>query len=111
VFAGHFFDQGKLGYPVNDRHQGALVVFADNGINFPVTQAYFFAHYHRPVINADPVPDLPPLVLGTVLLALLAAVPKVLVQRAASQLVRPDMLGRKNIECSPHYASFMRATC
>ncbi len=68
------------------------MVFTDNGVNLPVTQAGFFTDYARPVINTDTVPDLPPLVLRPVLPAFLATVPKMLVERATLQLVRPDML-------------------
>ena len=92
VFAGHFLDQGKLGNPVNYCHQCALVVFADDGVNFPIAQAGLLADYQWAVVNTDPVPDLPTLVLGPVLPALLAAVPKVLVQRSSIELVSPNVL-------------------
>ncbi len=57
---------GKLGYSVNYRHYGTLMVIADNGINFPITQPFLLIDYHRAIINADPVPDLASLVFGTV---------------------------------------------
>ena len=68
------------------------MIFTNNSIYFPATQTGFFTHYHRPIINADTVTDLPPIVLVSLLLDFLAAVSKMLVQRAALKLVGPDML-------------------
>ena len=68
------------------------MIFADNRINLPITQADFFTDYEWTIINIDPFSDLALLVLGTVLLALLTTVTKMPMQLTTIQFVCPDML-------------------
>ncbi|MDO8938750.1 MAG: hypothetical protein Q7U98_06300 [Methylicorpusculum sp.] len=64
MLAIDFFNQGEPGLTIDQRNQGALIIFTDYGINFPIVR-------RRPLCDADTPDNLSPFVFRAIFLAAL----------------------------------------
>ncbi len=91
MFAVDFFNQGELGFALNNRYQCTLVILAYHRVDFPATNPRFVINNGGAFVNADAVCNLAALVFRAVFLAAFFA-RMAQVQVAAIAFIRPGML-------------------
>ena len=57
-FVDHLSQHGELAFSLDEADDGAAMVFADQGIGFPVAQAGLFFNHTGSPVNADTIGDL-----------------------------------------------------
>lgn len=92
-FAVNQLDAGVFSFSFNSGNQSAAMVFADNGIDFPIAEPFFGIHHERTTINADAAGDLAPAVTTAVAFSVLfRRTAQMFIQGSAFFLVGPNVL-------------------